>query len=229
MIVLGTGATLAVDRRAGPWDRVTADLRAGTGERLTRTLADGSSLMLNAGSVVDLQFSPSERRVRLLAGALLAQAAPDAQRPFVVETVHGSVRALGTRFVVQQRRDDSYAMVQEHAVQVRTRGGAIQHLAEGESVRFTRVGVDTVQTGEAHRAAWTRGALDVRNDSLDEVIDALRPYLPGPVRVSPAAARLRVFGVFRLDEPQRVLQALAETQPIAVRRYAGWLTLVETR
>ena len=84
-----------------PWRETMADLRSGTGERLQRTLADGSRLALNSDSAVDIRFSDSERRIRLLNGELLLDSGHDAaRRPLIVETATGEIQALGTRFSV---------------------------------------------------------------------------------------------------------------------------------
>jgi len=48
-----------------------------TGERSTYTLADGSSLMLNTGSSVDIVFDDKQRLLRLRAGEVLVQTAKD--------------------------------------------------------------------------------------------------------------------------------------------------------
>ncbi|MNF09808.1 fec operon regulator FecR [compost metagenome] len=62
--------------------------------------------------------------------------------------------------------------------------------------------------------------------ALGEVIDALRPYRDGVLRISEAAAKLRVFGVFPLDDSERSLQSLAQVLPITLSRY-GPITLID--
>ncbi|KAF1049572.1 FecR domain-containing protein [Xylophilus sp.] len=193
-MVRGSGAAAAL------W----ADLRTGTGERRNLRLADGSTLLLDARSAVDVDFGPVVRAVRLRAGALIAAAAADAARSFVVQTAEGSVRALGTRFLVRQEAGRSVALVLEHAVQLFTAAGAQRRLA-----------------------AWERGVHIARHQPLGEVVDALRPYCGGFIRVSPAAARLRVLGAFPLDEPDRAIESLAQTLPIRVKRYGRWLLVID--
>jgi transmembrane sensor len=61
------------------------------------------------------------------------------------------------------------------------------------------------------------------------VVDALRPYHRGFVRVAPEIRELRVQGVFPLNDPERALAALAETLPIRVDHYSPWLTLVRAK
>ncbi|MNW02060.1 fec operon regulator FecR [compost metagenome] len=61
------------------------------------------------------------------------------------------------------------------------------------------------------------------------MIDALRPYQRGYIRLAPAARDLRVQGVFPLDQPQHALEALAEALPISVERYGPWLMLIDLK
>ncbi|HVR54615.1 MAG TPA: FecR domain-containing protein, partial [Pseudorhodoferax sp.] len=94
----GTVAWQVGGDASGDWlAALGADLRTGTGERRSLQLPDGSALELNAGSAVDLAYGPQARLLRLRAGEILVRTAPAAP-PFMVETRHGSVRALGTRF-----------------------------------------------------------------------------------------------------------------------------------
>ncbi|MES2529971.1 MAG: FecR domain-containing protein, partial [Pseudomonadota bacterium] len=64
----GTAWTL---QRHTPWREWTADLRTGPGERRSLTLEDGTQLVLNTRTAVDLRYGDTERRLRLLAGELL--------------------------------------------------------------------------------------------------------------------------------------------------------------
>lgn len=66
-----------------------------------RVLSDGSKVQLNRGSVFSMEFTPAERRVRLVRGEASFIVAKNPQRPFVV-LVHGvQVRAVGTVFNVK--------------------------------------------------------------------------------------------------------------------------------
>ncbi|MNE40911.1 fec operon regulator FecR [compost metagenome] len=64
------------------------------------------------------------------------------------------------------------------------------------------------------------------DEPLHAVLDALRPYQRGYIRVAPAVRDIRVQGVFPLDQPQQALAALAEALPISVERYGPWLMMI---
>lgn len=225
--LLGSGLWLGAHTSLG--DALLADLHTGRGQRQRFTLADGSQLSLNADSAVDVRFDEQQRRVVLRRGELLIQVAPDPRRPLQVETREGGVRALGTRFMVAQQMGGSRVVVLQHSVQATLNDGTAQVLREGDSALLQPGRILTLQGNQAYRADWLSGRLNVLDDPLSQVVDALRPYARGFVRVAPEVRDLRVQGVFPLDEPQRAFAALAETLPIRVDSYSPWLTLIRAR
>jgi len=227
LLLLGLGS-YALNRQQ-PLTDLVADLHTATGERRQVQLADGSTLILNARSAVDIRFNEKTRLLHLRRGEILIQTAVDRNRPLIVRTEHGEARALGTRFAVQLQDDYSELAVLEHGVQLTTADGSQQIFAAGSAARYDTSGIRPMTDPAAPLAAWSDGQLDVRDRPLADVIAALRPYQRGYLRVSPQAAALRIYGVFPLDDPEATLRSLAETQPIAIRRYGGLLTLVEHR
>ena len=89
--------------RAAPWDEWTADVRTASGERRSLTLADGSHVVLNTASALDVRFDGSARRLLLRAGEILLQTAPErAARPFLLECAHGVLELFDARLVLRQ-------------------------------------------------------------------------------------------------------------------------------
>jgi len=225
--LLGGGAWLGVRSPLG--DSLLADLHTGRGQRQDFNLADGSRLSLNADSAVDLQFDDKQRLVVLRHGELVIQVAPDPLRPLRVRTAQGEIRALGTRFLVAQEQDASRVVVLQHSVEARLFGGTTLDLQEGQSAMLYARHIAPVAGDQRHRADWLSGRLNVLDEPLGQVVDALRPYNRGFVRIAPQVRNLRVQGVFPLDDPDRVFTALAETLPIRVDRYSPWLTLIRAK
>lgn len=226
LVLLGLSGGITLQRNL-PLNAVLSDLHSATGERRRISLPDGSLLVLNARSAVNLDFSADRRLLRLREGELQVSVAADASRPFIVQTAHGQVRALGTRFTVRQTNNDSLVAVQEHSVEVSALGGQRVVVETGHALRFSSTAVSPQAADARHYSSWVDGLLEVRDEPLGAVIDALRPYRRGLLRVSPEAAKLRVFGVFPLDDSERALQALAEVLPLRVERYGPWLTLID--
>ena len=234
---VAVGAGLLWADRQAPLSLLATDARTGTAERRTLDLPDGSQLTLDARSGVDFEFSASRRLVRLRAGALLAQvvAAGAGDPPFVVQTAHGRVQALGTRFMVRLLDADgpsglarTQVAMLAHDTRIEPAQGESLRLAEGRSAEFDTHGARLTDTPAEAAAAWHHGMLQVHDESLATVIDRLRPYRRGFMRVSPQVAALRVYGSYDLQDTDRALQALMVSLPIQVREYQrGWLVVVE--
>jgi transmembrane sensor len=225
--LLGGGLWLGARSPLG--DSLLADLHTGRGQRQDFDLADGSRLSLNADSAVDMQFDAQQRLVILRHGELVIEVAADPRRPLRVRTAQGEIRALGTRFLVAQEQDASRVVVLQHSVQARLFDGTTLDLQAGQSALLSARQIEAVAGDQRHRADWLSGRLNVLDEPLEQVVEALRPYSRGFVRVAPEVRHLRVQGVFPLDDPDRTFTALAETLPIRVNRYSPWLTLIRAK
>ncbi|MCE1118355.1 MULTISPECIES: FecR family protein [Pseudomonas] len=203
-----------------------ADLHTASGQRRNFTLADGSRLSLNSHSAVDLLFDAGQRLLVLRRGELLIQVAADPHRPLRVRTAQGQVQALGTRFLVSQEEDATRVVVLQHSVRTSLVDGRQLDLQEGQAALLRYSGIEPLAQEQRQRAAWLQGRLEVLDEPLHQVIDALRDYLPGYIRLAPGVRDLRVQGVFPLDQPRKALQALGETLPIRIEHYGPWLTLI---
>lgn len=223
------GGGLWLAGRSQPGQALLADLHTGTGERRVYSLVDGSQLSLNAGSAIDLDFSVSQRLLRLRYGELVVQVAADPARPFIVRSAQGEVRALGTRFLVRQEEQATRVLVLEHAVRLSLPNGATHDLQEGQAALLHARHIERLGRDERHRADWLQGQLSVLDEPLEAVVEALRPYRSGLIRVAPAVRGLRVQGVYPLDNPGRTLTALGETLPIRISHYGPWLTLIDAQ
>lgn len=232
----GVGAGLGwlvprAGRQAGLMPDLYADLATGTGQRRQVTLPDGSLLTLDARSSVDLDFSGGQRLVRLRQGQLIVSVQPDQAAPFIVQTTQGQARALGTRYLVRQAADQTWVDVLEHRVAVSARDGQAHVLQAGQGARIGddgRIALLTIQ--HDHSEAWARGLFIAHDQPLAELVEALRPYHAGFIRVSARAAGLRLTGRYVLDDVPATLAALADTLPLAVQqRVGGWLIQIDTK
>lgn len=217
-----------------PWWEWTADVATATGERRSLELPDGSRLVLNTASAVDIAFGAAERRVRLLAGELLvtthADPAPIA-RPFLVDTPLGVVRALGTRFSVRQLDQDSCRVaVFEHAVAIQPPGEPARILRAGEQADFGRAGVKPSVPVDSSPTLWEQGMLLARNMRLAEVIAEMARHRPGVLRCAPEVAELRVSGAVSLADTDAGLRLLAGSLPLRIERATRyWVTVLPLR
>ncbi|MEK1941855.1 MAG: FecR domain-containing protein [Pseudomonas sp.] len=229
LAVAGVGAGGWWLQRAGLLPLMGSDLQTGFAQRRPFALQDGSQVVLNAQSRVDIAFSAEQRTLFLREGALSIQVAADAQRPLVVVTAFGQARALGTRFTVTLRDNGADIWVQESRVQATAANGAGLELGSGQGAQVTHAGIRQLDPRHASEGSWEDGFLEVHDQALGTIIDALRPYQRGILRISPDAAALRVSGVFPLDNSAQALRSLAETLPIRVEQRFGWWTQLSLR
>lgn len=90
------------------------------GEQRSIALSDGSTMELNSRSKVRVRYSEHERALELLEGQALFRVAKDAARPFVVTSDGTRVRAVGTQFDVNKKREGTVVTVVEGRVSVLT-------------------------------------------------------------------------------------------------------------
>lgn len=225
---------LAVFLHFYPSSYLLADMRSGARQWQTHVLADQSRVTLEPGTAVNLHFDPQRREVELVRGDILVEVAHDATRPFVVRTAQGSVRALGTRFVVSAESGVTVLSMLESKVLATARDDTApdhaRQVQAGEQVRITAQGVGAPQRLDAAAVedAWKYRRLVVQDKPLADVLELLGRYRSGLLRVDrDALAGLQVNAVLPLDDPDRALQLLASSFPIRVRTLTPWIVIVD--
>ncbi|MDQ1764028.1 FecR domain-containing protein [Achromobacter aegrifaciens] len=231
-VFAGGAASMLDEQRA--WRRWTADSRTGTGELLNRLLPDGTKVALNAGTAIDIQFTQTERALRLISGELLITTAPDPAaappRAFLVRTGQGSIRALGTRFSVRdldgRSSAESLVAVFEGAVELAPASGAPALLQAGQQGWLGRHAATAAGSANEDALAWTQGIIVAQDMPLPAFLAELARYRPGRLVWDEAVAHLKVTGTYPTADTDRVLEMLADTLPVTVSyltRY--WVTL----
>ncbi|MGC3987621.1 MAG: FecR domain-containing protein [Pseudorhodoferax sp.] len=238
-LVLAACAGLAVLDRFQPAAQLLADLRTGTGERRAVTLPDGSRLHMDTRTALDLAFDGTRRAVVLRAGRIAVETAHGAgdPRPFVVLTPTGSLRALGTRFMVEAQ-GGTRLTVTEAAVAARPAAcapapqqpcAAERTVRAGETVRVHADRVDDAQPAAPEADAWKDGMLVVEDRPLAEVVARLARYRPGRLAVDPRVADLRVTGTLPLADTDQALLALTAAVPVELHEATRWWVTLRPR
>ncbi|KAB2910801.1 MAG: histidine kinase [Dechloromonas sp.] len=173
-----------------------------------------------------------EKLVTLLRGEILVDVARDGARPFIVNTAHGSIRALGTRFLVSREDEATALSMIESRVEVRVDGSAAPLVvAAGQRLRFGPGG-DAVLAdvdGGMLEAAWQQRQLVVRDKPLADVLDDLARHRPGVIHYDrQAIAGKQVSAVLPADDTDRSLQLLANNFPgLRIRTLTPYLVIVD--
>ncbi|MDZ4262140.1 MAG: FecR family protein [Pseudomonadota bacterium] len=209
--------------------RLASDYQTGSGEQKSITLADGSHVMMDAGSALSVDYSTATRQLTLHQGRAYFTVAADKLRPFVVVSEGGKIQALGTKFDVSQTSQTVAVTVFESAVQV-SLAGQLDSLMSGQRLHYSEeMGVSKPQSVDLVQAgAWQRGKLVFNDKPLGEVIDEINRYRQGLVVIVDESLRaFPVSGVFDLNNPDAILQALVEVLPISQRSLTPFLVLLE--
>lgn len=83
------------------WLSPTNHYQTAIGQQASYQLPDGTEVVLNTNSAIELDYSPEQRIVRLSQGEAHFNVAKNPQRPFVVYAGEGMVMAVGTAFNVR--------------------------------------------------------------------------------------------------------------------------------
>jgi transmembrane sensor len=193
----------------------------GTGEQETVTLADGSRLVLNTASRVEVSFSGTERRIALAEGQALFEVRREA-RPFVVAAGGAETRALGTRFDVYLPAGEGLQVTLLEGL-VSVSGGAAGGnviLSPGEQMTL-QSGKRTVARVDVSRAeSWTTGMVAFTDATLAGAADELNRYSDIKLRVDGAIADELISGSFRAGDQDAFAAALESFLPVVAERHA---------
>ena len=230
-LIAAGGGTALLARETGVWHSASSDYHTAVGETRAIVLADGTQLVLDTASAIEVRYSKNERRIVLRAGAILVTSAHEAAstyRPLLVETPQGTATALGTRFSVRSDDGVSTVAVFEGAVALQPERAMAQavHLQAGQRAGYTRHGVQDLASVNDSAAAWAQGNLVAERMRLDELLAELGRYRHGVLRCDDAIAGLRVTGVFSLRDTDRSLANLAASLPVRLAyRTRYWVSV----
>ena len=162
-------------------------------------------------------------------GEVLIDTAKDAGRPFLVDTEHGRLQALGTHFSVLQGEDHTELNVFEGRVHVRTASQQVRIIDAGQQIAFNRDGFNPTTAVSPAREAWSRGVLLADNLPLGQLVAELNRYRTGHLGCDPAVAHLPVMGSFPLMDSDHALHLLQAALPVRVDRLMPWWVTVGPR
>lgn len=210
-----------------PWQEWRAQYATATGEQREVTLADGGTLVLNTATSVDIDFSADSRLIRLYRGEILVQTAPDRDaptRPFMVETSHGRVQALGTRFMVRMDHDQTTVTVLEKAVRIHPAARDEQRdIGQNQQLGFSARTFHPMNPADASAGSWLHGSLVVVDMPLRQLLAELSRYRRGLLSCSDDIANLKISGAFPLNNTDRALTAIVRAFPVRETRLTRFL------
>lgn len=199
------------------WDRLSGRIATERGEVREVALEDGSTVVLNGDSVLQVRYRDDERRVVLRRGEASFGVAGDAARPFTVHARDVSATAIGTEFVVGMEGDDIAVTVREGVVEVQADGprgkSRRQQLRDNEQFVAATTGPrrTTLEPAELERRlAWRDGLLIFDGQQLGAAAREVNRHAARPVVIAdPTLARAEFIGVFHLGDSRSFANAAA--------------------
>jgi transmembrane sensor len=189
-------------------------------------LPDGSTITLNTGTKVSVQFREDQRLVNLHQGEAYFNVAKDPSAPFVTEVNGATVTAVGTTFSVRRQSASSYeVMVTEGKVRVAEPPtpmteeqaanpgrswllGYGDRLAYANSDASKRTGSSDLELNS--ELAWLDGMLVFTGEPLSAAIDEINRYTSFELVIADdTIADTPVGGTFRAADTEQVLLVLA--------------------
>jgi transmembrane sensor len=201
------------------------------GERRTVTLADGSRVALDSGTVIKVRLRREARKLELIRGQARFDVAHDVTRPFSVRARDQTVVATGTSFNVDLLGPKVLVTLIEGRVSVVTdKGGDLPFVVRPAAKRLQislEPGQQLVSTTASNTApkiemvsldkstAWESGQLVFENEPLSAVAERISRYTSHPIVVSdPRAAGLRISGVFNSGDVDTFIDTVTRYLPV---------------
>lgn len=170
------GAELISAYRVGELSRRTTTLEVPVGRHLNMTLADGTTVWLNAGTKLEYPavFAGKERRVKV-SGEAMFDVAHDARHPFVVETFACDVEVLGTKFdVVADEAESRFsASLLRGSVKVTSRLDPSEQyvLRPDESVHLVGGHLSRRILEDKEDFLWTDGIISIKGHDFGQLME----------------------------------------------------------
>lgn len=212
--------------------RFRADHYAPIGQTRNIHLADGSEIILAPRAAISITMNASERRVHLIQGEALFKVHHELARPFHVTTGDITVTDIGTTFDIRVDNNNTTVGVREGAVHVTSRHSKLidRDLYAGDWEQITDGTAITGKTPVASIGAWSAGILIARNETIADLIDALRPWTA--TRIILADYKLsnkRVTGTYDLNQPEASLRLIVDAYGGKVSSLMSWVDIISSR
>ena len=198
------------------------------------TLEDGSVIELNADSEVRVNYTPAERRVRLLKGEAHFIVAKNHERPFWVEAGAVTVRAVGTAFNVRLEASKIEVLVTEGKVEVdqsavrQQNPSAISHTLIEAGQRIVIVPESSVVNPVVEKIAladmraalsWQDSRLIFSDTPLTSVVEQFNKYNRVQIELADDSLyQVPVGGSWRAGNPESFVRMLTADGSIVAER-----------
>jgi transmembrane sensor len=207
----------------------------GVGQQQIRLLRDGTRVVLNTDTRIEVNYDERARWVRLIRGEAWFDVSKRPTWPFIVSVDGQEIRALGTSFIV--RHDDTQGLsvtlvegrisVAPTARNDEASPQAPQILAPGQRLLISRNHAPTLDRPELTRVtAWERGRVEFEDTPLRDAAKEMNRYSKTHVAIADAeVAELRIGGVFRAGDSDEFVRIVTAAFGLRANRNGGEIVL----
>lgn len=187
------------------------------------TLPDGSRIFLNKKSEVSFSFhSGSGQRKVKLKGEAFFSVKHEEEKPFIIEADEVLVRDIGTEFNLKAYpdKDTIEIVVTEGEVQFYTLKNAGLNLKAGESALYlkSRKEFQRLLKADTNVLAYKTKVFNFRNTELKSVVKLLNEIYQTRIALSPAIMECQLTAHFFEDDPNTIIEVIAETMGLTISR-----------
>ena len=223
ILVFTVGSLLSGLLYIGQQQAWMADYRTAYAEQKQIRLDDGTLVVLNSKSAIDIQYTKSERNIILRFGEIYIETAKDKQhRPFKVLGKHGDMLALGTAFNVNQQSQKTILSVTQHSVEITTKHSRQPQLVkEGQQSSFNTKQIFAVEKMQFEPLVWRHGLVTVNRINVEDLAKIIERHYGISVEIDPAASNLKHIefsGSFPINNLDRLFVLLQETYPLRIEQ-----------
>ena len=210
------------------------------GEMKEQRLSDGSQLMLNSNTDLQVTYYRNKRVITLKRGEAIFHVVKDADRPFIVDSDFAKVTVLGTRFAVNKL--NSLVRVSVDHGRVRVESQQSQNAPQQTAIILTNGQVAEVQQQQAPKLAnrnamdafgFASGTIAFEQAGLEEIAEVLSRYLKTPVSALPIDKSLNsakknqptISALVQIKDLYKFVNSLPHIAPIKVTEENGKIIL----
>lgn len=210
-------------------------LYTAAGERTQVRLADGSEILLDTRTRLEVRYSRSERSVQVLSGRAYFKVGRDPLRPFVVSAADQKVVAVGTEFDVRlDERRLAVTLVEGRVDVGRAEEGsgaagasASISMFAGEQllVDLNGGGVKIAKADIEKTLSWRQGKIFFEDMALSDALAEMNRYSDAQIVLAdPSLGDKQINGMFYTSNPHSFLVALEQYFGIRARTAADGTT-----
>lgn len=218
-----------------PYSYYSADYKTATGKMQSFILEDGSKITLGAKSAIKLHFNAHIRKLELVQGDVYVDVAQDKSRPFIVQSKQADYKALGTRFIVHQNRENSSISMLHSTVQARAKAvNQLEYVHAGQKIQADADGFEDIQqiTIQSTEFAWQHNQILADNLTLPDLLERLnRQHHVYFIYRASSLESFRVNGVINAqqDVEQTLSLIMAQYPQLSIQKIGHHIFIIQLK